>query len=75
MAALRDKGILFYEFQADNQRRKQAIATYDSRASSSKATSKQNPKLLKSLGPDNLEETVHHPKLRTDALPTISFLF
>ena len=47
---------------------------YDSMASSSKTTSKQNPELLKSPGLDNLEEP-DRPKLRSDAVPTIFLLF
>ena len=52
----RDKSISYYKFQADNHRRKQAIMAHDSRASLSKTTSKQSPKLLKSPGLDNLKE-------------------
>ena len=46
MVVGRPKAFFFYKFQADSQRRKQAVMTNHLRASSSKTT----PKLLKSLG-------------------------
>ena len=49
--------IPFYKFQADNQRRKQAVMTNDLRASSSKTT----------------DSKPHRSKLRSDAVSTISF--
>ena len=62
----KNKGISFYKFQANNQRRKQVVTSDDLRASSSKTTLK----LLKSLGLDNLEKS-HRPKLRSDAMPVV----
>ena len=58
----------FYKFQADNQRRKQAITANDLRAFLSKTT----PKLLKSLAL-NILEKLHHLKLGGNAVPPILF--
>ena len=47
----------FYKFQADNQRRKQAVTTNDLRASFSKPGVEDHSKL-------------HRSELRSDAVPT-----
>ena len=59
MVSRKTKGISFCKFQANSQRRIQAVTTNELRISLTKTTSK----LLKSLGLDNLENP-HRPKLK-----------